>query len=230
MSIELLERAADALDDLRGAVVFVGGATLVLWITDPAAPPPRPTIDVDVIVEVTTRLELIRFDQALRDRGFREDRDSGIIGRWNHGTDLVLDAIPADASLLGFENHWQREALPHAQTRQLPSGTTVRAVSPPYLLATKLEAYVGRGRGDLFGSRDLADVLSLFDGRATLTDEIAAAPADVRAYIADQLDTLTAAPRFLDAAFGSLPPDHASQDRAETVILPRINAARWRPT
>ncbi|UTI66281.1 nucleotidyl transferase AbiEii/AbiGii toxin family protein [Paraconexibacter antarcticus] len=230
MSIELLERAASALADLRDEVVFVGGATIVLWITDPAAPTPRPTIDVDVIVEVTTRPQLIRFDQALRDRGFREDRDSGIIGRWNHGTDLILDAIPADASLLGFENHWQRQALPHAQTRKLPSGTTIRAVSPPYLLATKLEAYTGRGQGDPFGSRDLTDVLALFDGRHELTAEIAAAPTDIRTYIADQLNTFTAMPRFLDAVHGSLAPDPASQARADTVIRPRIDAARHKPT
>lgn len=41
MSFELLERGAAALGPLSDDVVFVGGATLVLWITDPAAPPPR---------------------------------------------------------------------------------------------------------------------------------------------------------------------------------------------
>jgi hypothetical protein len=43
MSIDLLERGAAALGDLVDEVVFVGGATVTLWITDPAAPPPRPT-------------------------------------------------------------------------------------------------------------------------------------------------------------------------------------------
>jgi hypothetical protein len=55
MSVELLELAAVALGDLLDEVVFVGGATVGLWITDPAAPAPRPTKDVDVIVEVTSR-------------------------------------------------------------------------------------------------------------------------------------------------------------------------------
>jgi len=48
MSIDLLERGAAALGELVDEVVFVGGATIALWITDPAAPPPRPTKDVDV--------------------------------------------------------------------------------------------------------------------------------------------------------------------------------------
>lgn len=51
MSIELLELAADALGPLLDEVVFVGGATVTLWITDPGAPPVRPTKDVDVVVE-----------------------------------------------------------------------------------------------------------------------------------------------------------------------------------
>jgi hypothetical protein len=49
MTIELLELAHGALGKLVDEVVFVGGATVALWITDPAAPPVRVTEDVDVI-------------------------------------------------------------------------------------------------------------------------------------------------------------------------------------
>jgi hypothetical protein len=66
VSIEMLEAAAAALGDLLGEVVFVGGATIGLWITDPAAPPPRPTKDVDVIVEVASRGAFHEFEQRLR--------------------------------------------------------------------------------------------------------------------------------------------------------------------
>lgn len=38
MSVELLELGASALGELAGEVVFVGGATVVLWITDPPLP------------------------------------------------------------------------------------------------------------------------------------------------------------------------------------------------
>lgn len=224
MSFELLERGVAALGPLTDAVVFVGGATLVLWITDPAAPSPRPTLDVDVIVELTSRRELRAFDASLRGRGFREDVHGGVIGRWRHGEELVLDAIPADASLLGFENRWQRAALPHALRIELPSGASLRAVSPPYLLATKLEAFAGRGGGDLLGSRDLADVLSLIDGREELVAEFAAASAAVRRFVTADLDALLKLPRFTEAVFGSLPPDAASQDRAEAIVLPRLRA------
>lgn len=54
MSIELLEAAEEALGDMKSEVVFLGAATLTLWITDEAAPPLRPTADVDVVVDVTS--------------------------------------------------------------------------------------------------------------------------------------------------------------------------------
>jgi hypothetical protein len=45
VSIELLELAADALGPLLDEVVFVGRATVTLWITDPGAPSVRPAAD-----------------------------------------------------------------------------------------------------------------------------------------------------------------------------------------
>lgn len=148
MSVEQLELAAASLDDLLPEVVFVGGATVGLWITDPGAPPVRPTYDVDVVVEVATRSGFHDFEDRLRERGFRADLEDGIICRWQHQqSGLALDAMPSEASILGFENRWQAAALPHAIDHVLPSGATIRAISPPYLVATKLEAFRGRGRG-----------------------------------------------------------------------------------
>jgi hypothetical protein len=65
------------------------------------------------------------------------------------GTGLILDAVPASAEILGFENRWRAGAPAHAIERQLPSGNRIRAAPPSYLLATKLEAFKSRGRGDL---------------------------------------------------------------------------------
>jgi hypothetical protein len=60
MSIDLLERGAAALGPLVEQVAFVGGATIVLWITDPGAPVPRPTKDADVVVEVAAAADDVR--------------------------------------------------------------------------------------------------------------------------------------------------------------------------
>lgn len=225
MSIALLELGASTLGDLVGDVVFTGGATVGLWITDPAAPEPRPTEDVDVIVEVTSRSRFADFEQRLRERRFREDQESGIICRWRHAeSGLVLDAMPMDASILGFVNHWQGAAVPHAIQCALPSGITIAAVSPPFLVATKLEAFGNRGRGDYIASRDFADVVSLLDGRVELVGEIIEAPDELRRYLVAELSRHQTHRLFLDGVYAGLSSDDASQARAETVVMPRLAA------
>jgi predicted nucleotidyltransferase len=217
MSLELLELGASALGEIAEEVVFVGGATVTLWITDPAAPPPRPTKDVDVIVEVATRAEYHAFEQRLRDAGFRGD--SEVICRWHkRESALVLDAMPTDAAVLGFENEWQREAFPHAVDVSLPSGLRIGAVPPPFLLATKLEAYLGRGEGDLLGSADFADIVALVDGREELLAETRAGPKQLRAYVAATLEQMLADERVLDGVRAQLLPDAASQARSDLVV------------
>lgn len=176
------------------------------------------------------RAEFYDFEAKLRGRGFAEDQEDGVICRWRHAeTGLILDAMPARADILGFENRWQAAALPHAIERQLPSGNRIRAASPPFLLATKLEAFKGRGRGDLLGSRDFGDVIALIDGRAELTDEVLTAEPEVREYIAEEIRALLDAPRIGDGLAGAVPPDAASQTRVDEVVLPVLRRLSQAP-
>ena len=228
MSIELLERGAAALAPFLHEVVFVGGATIVLWITDPAAPAPRPTLDVDVVVEILSRPALHRFEARLRAKGFAEDSSSAVICRWRFhdriDDDLIVDVMPSEAGLMGFANRWQGAALGHATERSLPSGAVIRAITPPYLVATKLEAFRGRGRGDHLRSQDLEDIVLLADGRAELVDEVLAAPDEACAFVSSELAALLAEARFIDAVHGFVRPDAANQARADAEVLPRLRA------
>jgi len=224
VNVELLELTAATLGDLREDVVFVGGATVELWITDEAAPEVRATYDVDVIVEVVTRDDYRAFEVRLGERGFRHDQASGVICRFRHlETSLVLDAMPLDPKVLGFENRWQRDAVSRAVERQLPSGQRIRVITPPYLLATKLEAFRNRGRGDFLGSRDFGDVVALIDGRPELVAEVRAADSELRKCLAFDFNRLRSEPLFRGGLAGTVPPDPASQGRVELVLLPRIN-------
>jgi hypothetical protein len=132
--------------------------------------------------------------------------------------------MPARAEILGFENRWQAEALPHAVERALPSGARIRAAPPPYLLAMKLEAFGGRGRGDFIGSRDFEDIATLLDRRAEIIDEVRQADAPLRAFVAGEAGRLLAEDRMLDGLAAALPPDDVSQQRVTVVILPTLRA------
>lgn len=223
-NVRMLELAAEHLGDLLDEVVFVGGATVELWVTDEAAPEFRPTDDIDVIVEITTRSDYYRFEKRVRHAGLENDQESGVICRFKHpDSGLLLDVMPTEASILGFENRWQAEAFPHAIEVQLPSDQIIRVIPPAYLLATKLEAFRTRGKEDFYGSRDFSDVVALVDGREELLDEVAEAPEPLRVYLAGQLEELSGHPAFDNGLEGALPSGPETQERVELVIRPRIS-------
>ncbi len=56
---------------------------------------------------------------------------------------------------------------------------------PPYFLGTKIEAFLGRGQGDMRTSPDFEDIIALLNGRSTLEEEILAAPRELRTYLAN---------------------------------------------
>jgi hypothetical protein len=229
----MLERAARELQPFLGEIAFVGGATIELWITDTAAPPPRVTKDVDVVVEVTSRLRWHQFEERMRAHGLRHDTSSMVICRWRAGTpgdELLVDLMPSDASILGFNNRWQRPALDHARTLALPSGMEIRAIPPPFLIATKLEAWNGRGSGDHLRSHDLEDLIGVVDGRAEILEEVGDAPAELRSFIAKEIEQLLGEQRFTDLVDGSVAgprrrgPTRSGKRRVDEIVLPRLRA------
>jgi hypothetical protein len=66
-------------------------------------------------------------------------------------------------------------------------------------------------------------VIALIDGREGLLSEISAASKPLRAYIASQLDGLSRHPDFDAGVEGALPMGPETRERAEQVVLPRIN-------
>lgn len=204
LSAQQLEIAAQVLGPLLDEVVFLGGATVHLWLTEPGVPPARATEDVDVVCEVASRIEYYRLGERLHERGLREAVGEPVICRWRSSEPrLVLDVMPTDPDILGFSNPWYEEAIATASTIGLDSGATIRAATPVLLVATKLCAWTGRGRGDLLRSLDIHDVLTLVDGRPELVQEIEAAPQSVATYIKDELTDLQVDPYFEYAVEGA---------------------------
>jgi Nucleotidyl transferase AbiEii toxin, Type IV TA system len=221
-NVGILEEAARLLGPLSAEVVFLGGSAVGLWISDPGAPDPRPSRDVDVVIEVVGLSAYYQFGERLRKRGFNEDMDSGVICRWKHEHGLLLDVMPTDDSILGFSNPWYAPAIAHAMVVTLPNGQDIRAAAPPFLMATKLEAFNNRGRGDYLGSRDFQDLVALVDGRPELVSEVSKAPEQSRAYIAREIHRLMDDPYMTDGIAGSLRPDAGSQGRI-AVIQERLS-------
>ena len=91
-NLPLLEEAAAKLKHLLPEVVFVGGSTLDLIVTDQGSAPIRSTYDVDVIV-AADYADYSAFCDRLRDIGFDNDtRPDAPLCRFLHGG-LMLDVM-----------------------------------------------------------------------------------------------------------------------------------------
>jgi hypothetical protein len=128
--------------------------------------------------------------------------------------------MPTDESILGFSNRWYAPAIASAQTVEI-AGARIRLVTPPYFIATKFQAFNGRGNNDYSGSQDLEDVIAVTDGRPEIVEEVRQASSDVRSYIASEFGRLLAMRAFVDALPGFLLPDSATQARYP-VLLDRL--------
>lgn len=221
-NVELLAQVAAALGELRERVTFVGGCATSLLITDPASAPVRATQDVDAVVAVISIAEYRRLGEALRAKGFRQSLEEAEPPyRWTLAG-LKLDLMPSDPGVLGFSNRWYGAVLENAVAAEVGDGITVRVADAPSFVATKLEAFLDRGRGDYLSSHDLEDVLSVVDGRAKLAAELATAPPELRSFVAETFARLLADEGFHNALPGLIL--EGSPAGRATVVLQRLEA------
>jgi len=179
---------ARAIEPLLDEVVFVGGQVAELLITDPAAVRVRPTTDVDVIVRTTTRLEYRKVEKRLAALGLANDLSEGApVCRWKTPQKHRLDVMPVDGSVLGFASRWYPLAVETATRVRLSDDVSISVPSAPAYIATKWDAYLDRGEGDLLASHDLEDVIAVVAGRAEIIDEVRDADDGLRAWLAPRV-------------------------------------------
>jgi hypothetical protein len=222
-NIKILETAVHKLGPLVDEMVFLGGCATCLLLTDPAAPPPRVTYDVDVIVEAASLLDYHKLSEKLRRCNFSEDMSPDtFICRWR-SAETILDVMPTHSDILGFGCQWYSAAYTAAISVSLPSGKLIRVLPAPYFLATKFDAFKERGKKDYLLSKDMEDIISILDGRPEIIDEILHSAEELRSYLSDTFSELLNKRHFTDALPGHLLPDKASQSRLP-IILSRIDS------
>ena len=181
--ILMLETVARVLSNVPTTLVFTGGATISLYLDEAAAPDIRPTDDVDCVVEIASRAEYYQLSELLRTLGLQENTASGApLCRW-HYEEISIDVMPCDESVLGFSNRWYKPGITHSISYQLPSGRQILIFSSPYLLASKIEAFTGRGGDNFYFSADIEDIVAVLDGRSSLFEEVQQADTEVKAFL-----------------------------------------------
>ena len=216
-NLAILELVAQALGPVCDDAIFVGGCATGLLLTQGRPEQIRVTEDVDIVAQALTVHDYHAIEKRVRAQGFSNDmRPDSPICRWVY-KNVTLDLMPTVKDILGFANRWYPLALETAQWVTLPSGKTIKLITAPVFIGTKLEAFKDRGtdasgKPDFLGSHDL-EVITVADRRPELLDECRATAPELRAYLAAEFKSLFANPEFEQALSGHLPGDAFSQQR-----------------
>ncbi|HEX9512876.1 MAG TPA: hypothetical protein VF939_20440 [Puia sp.] len=211
-----MKAVATILSDFKEEIVFVGGATVSLYASRPDLTTIRVTDDVDVVVELISTGEFYRLQEKLLSLGFQHDRNAPILSRYLF-QGLKVDFMPTDPTILGFTNRWYQEGIRQKIKVNLDATTSAYIFSAPYFLASKMEAFLGRGNGDLFASHDLEDIIYLLDHRPTIQEEIMISPKTVKTYLLEQFNKLGKHTLFEEALLGHVEQQDSMQ-RAKRII------------
>lgn len=189
---ELIEFVAEGLGEaFLAEVAFVGGCTTAMLVTDTAVLDDiRFTDDVDLVIELAGISAWNQLTERLAVKGFKITGEDEVNCRFRFN-DVVVDVMPSDPAVLGYANRWFVEGLARADKFTLPSGTAIQIFQPAYFLATKLEAFAGRGNGDPY-HKDVEDMIILIDGRPELLEEVRQADSDLKAFVTDGIHKLMA--------------------------------------
>lgn len=214
----ILSLVAHALGDLCEKLVFVGGCATGLLQTSTRAQVVRMTEDVDLVAKVVTAQEYHAMESLLAAKGFTHDLSADApICRWRY-QGIEVDLMPSGPGVLGFHNRWYPLAMETAEPIMLEEDFTIRLITAPVFIGTKLEAFKGRGNNDFLLSHDLEDIVSVVDGRAQLLEEMQTVPAELRQYLAAEFRALLSDANFREALAGHLPGDSGSQQRLPDLI------------
>jgi hypothetical protein len=188
--MRMLQTVANGLGELKDRMVFVGGVVAELYADDPASSDIRPTLDVDCVIELSSRIEHAIMEDELRAKGFSNDVSEGApICRWVY-KDIKVDVMPTDDAILGFSNIWYVQGIENKIVKTLPTETEISVFPPAYYLAAKIEAHKGRGGNDLRQSHDFEDIIYLMDNCTVLYDNIVGAAGNLKAYLEHECDLL----------------------------------------
>ena len=177
-----------ALKPLNEKIVFVGGATISLY-SNRQTLEVRPTDDVDVILEILDYNERSKLDEKLRAIGFINDVESNVICRYKI-QGIIVDIMPTDDSSIGFNNIWYTKGFENAVDFRIDDETVVKVLSAPYFIATKFEAYKGRGQNDGRTSHDFEDIVYVLENRSNIWEEMENADAEIKKYLKNEFQIL----------------------------------------
>ena len=223
-----LQEIAEGMQSLNERLVYVGGAMAGSYANDPAATEPRPTTDVDCVVDSKNYAEHAAVEEQLRQLHFQNDTESDppVICRWVYNGELV-DIMSYEEKSLNFGNRWYRPGFEHREIYTLPSGKQIYRLPVAYYLATKIEALLSRGGVDWRGAKDFEDVIYVLNYSMDFMAHFRAAEMDVQRYLSEQFAAMLQRPYFNEEIECAISTDEV--ERTDMLIQIMSEIALYKP-
>lgn len=125
LNYEMVQEVAHALEELNEEIVYNGGAVTEIYSSRINLDEIRLTIDVDVVIEVSSRIAYADMENKIRSKGFKNDFSKGSpVCRWKLNS-IIIDIMPNDRSILGFTNIWHSEGFKNTFDARLENGRII---------------------------------------------------------------------------------------------------------
>lgn len=199
---EIIKKVALTLGELNNDVIYVGGATVSLYINDPAADDVRPTKDIDISLQILSIPQLEQIREQLVDKGLKQSADLGVICRFKLD-DILVDVMSTKAVGWAPANPWFADGFNQRET-VLIDEIPVQIMPLPYFLASKFSAFTDRGGSDPRYSKDFEDITYILNNRTDWHEVLIASEPDVKEFLARQLQEIVNSSKLHEALRGNL--------------------------
>jgi hypothetical protein len=193
INIALVAQVATGLKELKEKMVFVGGAVISLYTDDSAADEIRPTGDIDMTINLLNYADWTKMQERLYDLGFSPDPNGHAICSYLY-KGISIDIMPSEDGHLGPSNKWYKIGFNNLWTAKVEN-EKIKLLSAPCFLATKFEAFNGRGN-DYRTSHDFEDIIYVLDNRTTILEEIENDQNEIKLFIKSEFEKVYRNPNF----------------------------------
>lgn len=180
INLKIVEKVASTLGELNDEVIYVGGAVVSLYATDPGAEQPRPTKDIDISVQISTFSEMDVLREKLATKKIYPAPSEKIMYRYSY-EDILIDFIPYEATPLGPTNSWLKPGFKKAYPVKI-GNIHINILPVGMFLATKWEAFKSRGNDPRL-SHDFEDIIYIIDNNMNLIDDVKNSSVKVQTFL-----------------------------------------------
>jgi hypothetical protein len=116
---------------------------------------------------------------------------------------ITVDIMPTHPEAIGFSNIWYPEGFQTAIDYPLDKDSDIKIFSLPYFVASKWEAFKGRGT-DFRTSTDFEDLVYIFENVGDFEEQMKVSPIHLRTYLGNEFEAVIDRDDFEEGLYAHL--------------------------